>query len=80
VTVTRDPDALLREVVAILEAARLDRGWTQTQLGDRAGLTQSTLSKYFLLHLRLNLSQIDAICHALNLSIVDVIAEADRSR
>jgi transcriptional regulator with XRE-family HTH domain len=80
VATPRDPDALLRRVVEILDTERLERGWTQAQLGARAGLTQSTLSKYFLLHLRLNLTQLDALCHALSLSVVDVIAEADRTR
>jgi transcriptional regulator with XRE-family HTH domain len=80
VSSTRDPDSLLRNVVAILDAERIERGWTQAELGARAGLNQSTLSKYFLLSLRLNISQFDALCQALGRNVGEVMTEADKAR
>lgn len=75
-----DPDALLRQVVRIIDRERENQGITQSELGLRSGITQSTVSKYFRVQLRLNLSQFDAMCRALGLSPVRVMDEADAMR
>ncbi|POH58758.1 hypothetical protein C3B59_18395 [Cryobacterium zongtaii] len=74
---TRDPDALLRLVVQILDRARSDQGITQYELGHLSGITQSTVSKYFRLELRLNFSQFVALCWALDLKPGRVVDEAE---
>lgn len=75
-----DPDALLRQAVLILEREREDQGMSQTELGRRSGITQSTVSKYLSVRLLLNLSQFDALCRSLGMNPGEVIVEADRLR
>jgi ribosome-binding protein aMBF1 (putative translation factor) len=75
-----DPDALLRQVVRIIERERLDQGMTQHALASLSGITQSTVSKYLRVQLRLNLSQFDAMCAVLGLSPARVMEEADSKR
>lgn len=69
-------DAFVREVMEILNSARVEKGMTQAELGTTAGITQSTLSKYFRLELTLNLRQYHQICGALGLSVADVAEQA----
>lgn len=75
-----DPDALLRQVVRILDRERAEQGITQGDLGQRSGIAQSTVSKYFRVELRLNVSQFDAMCRALGLKPGRVVEEADAAR
>ena len=75
-----DPDALVRQVILILDSERLAQGMNQTELGRRSGLVQSTVSKYLDGRLTMNLSHFDALCHALGVNPGAVMVEADRLR
>lgn len=60
----------------IIDQARVEKGWTQAQLGAAAGITQSSLSKYFRLELIVSLRQYHELCAALGLSVADVAERA----
>jgi transcriptional regulator with XRE-family HTH domain len=76
----REPNTLLRQVTAIIDAAREAQGLTQNELGKLSGISQSTVSKYFRMALILNLAQFDALCSALGLDPGSVMVEAQARR
>ena len=80
VPTAQNPDALLRQVMLILDREREDQGMSQAEMGRRMGIAQSTVSKYLDMRLLLNLSQFDAMCQSLGMNPGEVIVEADRLR
>lgn len=70
--------ALNRAVVEILRMYTEDSFVSQIELGRLSGISQSQISKLFRGERRLTLDQLEAMCHALRLSVVAVIAEASR--
>jgi DNA-binding Xre family transcriptional regulator len=50
---------------------------SQTALGKVAGISQSQLSKHLRGERPLTIDELDALCMALHLSIVDVVRRAD---
>lgn len=61
----------------IIRCARRDRGWTQSQLADHAGLRQELVSKIETGHTGTKLSTIHALFAALSL---DLVVEARNTR
>lgn len=61
----------------IIRCARRDRGWTQSQLADHAGLRQELVSKIETGHAGTKLSSIHALFAALSL---DLVVEARNAR
>lgn len=49
---------------------------TQAELGDLVGISQSQMSKVMLGKRVLTVDQLTAICHALGLSVTDVVQRA----
>jgi transcriptional regulator with XRE-family HTH domain len=71
-----DVGALNRAVARILDDACEELFVTQTELARRSGISQSQISKLLRAEHGMKLGHLDAICTALGLSIVAVIAEA----
>ncbi|MBW9095172.1 helix-turn-helix transcriptional regulator [Microbacterium jejuense] len=71
-----DVGALSRAVARILVDACDELFVTQTELARRSGVSQSQISKLLRAEREIKLGQLDAICAALGLSIVAVVAEA----
>ena len=72
------PSVLTREVAAILRAARARRNVTQAELAKAAEVSQSQVSKMLLGSRPITVDQLDLMCQALRIDIVDVLVEADR--
>lgn len=69
-----------RRIAETLERARLDLGMNQSEVGDRAGVSQSQVSKYLRGVRSPNIDVLDALCRALNLDVADVVAAAVADR
>lgn len=75
-----DAKPLSRLIAEQLDRTFADSGLTQGQLGARAGVSQSQISKY-LRGVRVpDIDVLDAICRALDLDLVTVVAEARQRR
>ena len=62
--------------VQAIERARILRGWTQRDLAGRAGVDEGTLCDLLAVRRRPTFGTLRAICQALDLTLVDVIAFA----
>lgn len=62
-----------------LRQARRDAALTQAELAKRAGVTQSAISGFELGHARPNLITVTAIAKALNVSVAQLLEEAEVS-
>lgn len=74
------PGALSREVAAILTEAWEASGMKQAELGARAGISQSQVSKYLRGERVLTVDELDALCSTLGLKIATVIRVANARR
>ena len=62
-----------RKLQKLLKAVREEANLTQVQVAERLGLPQSFVSKYESGERRLELPEIDAICEAVGVSLVDLV-------
>ncbi len=60
--------------VAVVDRARMLRGWTQRELARRAHVDPGTLSDLLAHRRRPTFGTVQAICASLNLTLADVIA------
>lgn len=66
------------QVSNVLRANRADRKLTQKELAERSGLSQPTVSRILDNHRELKLEELAKICDGLEVSLEDVLAEANR--
>lgn len=62
-----------RRLTFVLRRVRLDAGLTQSILAERLGQTQSYVSKYESGEQRLDLTEIEKICEAVNISLREFV-------
>ena len=67
---TLPSDMKKTRLIALLKQVRLDADLTQSELGDKLNQTQSYVSKYESGEQRLDLMEIEAICEAVDLSLL----------
>jgi transcriptional regulator with XRE-family HTH domain len=75
----RPPGPLSRAVAAIVADAFTESGLSQRALGEATGISQSQMSKYLRGERSMLLDDLDEVCFALGLSIVDVVERAARA-
>ena len=75
-----EPGRLSIALAAILSEAFDDSGKTQAEVAEAAGMSQSQLSKYLRAVRTLTADELDDLCAALGLSLVDVVTRADAAR
>lgn len=63
-------------VARLLDEERVMQGFTQKRLAAAAGVSQSQLSKMLRAERHINLTQLERLCSALGLRLVEVIREA----
>lgn len=63
-----------QRLVALLRSYRLDAGLAQTEVARRLAVPQSFVSKYESGERRLDLIELEQVCKALGVSLVDVVA------
>ena len=62
-----------RQLAALLRQVRLDAGFTQAQVAESIGETQSYVSKYENGEQRLDLMELEAVCKAVNISLTQFV-------
>lgn len=62
-----------KRLIILLRQVRLDAGLTQFELGEKLGQTQSYVSKYESGEQRLDLMEIEAICGAVGITLLEFI-------
>lgn len=67
-----------RVFTTLLAEKRLKRGFTQVQLAEKLGTTQSIISKWERGELRLDFVQIYAVCQALGITLATFAQEFER--
>ncbi|POH63602.1 MULTISPECIES: helix-turn-helix domain-containing protein [Cryobacterium] len=76
---SRNAAGPLTRAIADLLNDRFDLvGGTQKALGERAGISQSQLSKYLRGERSMNIEELESLCVALGLVLVDVVREGVR--
>ncbi len=62
-----------RQLTKLLKQVRLDAGMTQAEVADRISQTQSYVSKYENGEQRLDIIELEAVCKAVNVSLVSFV-------
>jgi len=62
-----------RRLAALLRQVRIEAGLTQTQVAELIGQTQSYVSKYEHGEQRLDLIEVEAVCKAVGISLIDFV-------
>ena len=70
------PGPLSRAISALLDSERETQGLTQTALGAISGISQSQVSKLLRAERVFTVDDLDRLCTALGLDIVDVVRAA----
>lgn len=60
-------------LAALLRQARTEAGLTQSQLAEKISQTQSYVSKYESGEQRLDLIELEAVCEAVGISLIDFV-------
>lgn len=60
-------------LATLLRQVRLDANLTQSQLADKIGQTQSYVSKYENGEQRLDLIELEVVCKAVRISLIDFV-------
>lgn len=58
---------------------REDRGWTEYQLAERAGLPQSTISSWYRKKMIPTVASLEKICHAFGITLSQLFAENEEA-
>lgn len=67
-------------LAAMLRHARLEANLTQSQLAEALGQSQSYVSKYESGEQRLDLTELEAICNAVGVTLLDLVERYIASR
>ena len=67
----------MRDVLSVITQLRQERGWTEYQLAERAGLPQSTISSWYRKNALPSVKSLEKICNAFNISMSQLFAEDD---
>lgn len=59
----------------LLRSARLRAGLTQVQVAERISESQSYVSKYENGEQRLDLAELETVCNAINIGLIDFVRE-----
>ncbi len=67
----------MKDILATITAYRQERGWTEYQLAEHAGLPQSTISSWYRKQMVPTISSLEKICHAFGITLSQLFAEED---
>ncbi len=63
------------DVLERIRTYRNERNWTEYQLAERSGLTQSTISSWYRKNMLPSISSLERICKAFNITLAQFFAE-----
>ncbi len=69
----------MKDILAVITAYREDRGWTEYQLAERAGLPQSTISSWYRKRMVPTVPSLEKICHAFGITLSQLFAEGQEA-
>lgn len=67
----------MKDILSTITAYREERGWTEYQLAERAGLPQSTISSWYRKRLVPSLPSLEKVCAAFGITLSQLFAEGD---
>jgi len=65
------------DILGRMEQERLSRGWSEYQLAENSGLTQSTISTWRRKNLQPNVASIEKICNGLGITLAQFFSESE---
>ena len=68
---------MVKNILATISTYREERGWTEYQLAERAGLPQSTISSWYRKNMVPTIPSLEKICIAFGITLSQLFAEGD---
>lgn len=62
------------DILETIRKMRLERGWTEYQLAEHSGLTQSTISSWYRKNMQPSVASLERICGAFNITLSQFFA------
>ena len=59
----------MKDILSVITAYREERGWTEYQLAEKSGLTQSTISSWYRKNMIPSIPSLDKICNAFGITL-----------
>lgn len=69
----------MKDILSTITEYREDRGWTEYQLAERAGLPQSTISSWYRKNMVPTVASLEKICLAFGITLSQLFAENDEA-
>lgn len=66
------------DVLARITALRTGRNWSEYQLAERSGLTQSTISSWYRKNMMPSIPSLERICNAFDITLSQFFLEDDK--
>ena len=66
------------DVLARITALRTGRNWSEYQLAERSGLTQSTISSWYRKNMMPSIPSLERICDAFDITLSQFFLEDDK--
>lgn len=67
----------MKEILSTITEYREERGWTEYQLAEHAGLPQSTISSWYRKNMVPTIPSLKKICTAFRITLSQLFAEGD---
>lgn len=68
---------MVKDILAAITEYRVERGWTEYQLAEHAGLPQSTISSWYRKNMVPTIPSLEKICSAFGITLSQLFAEGD---
>lgn len=69
----------MKEILAAIARHKEERGWSEYQLAERAGLPQSTISSWYCKNTSPTVASLEKICKAFGITLSQLFAEGDET-
>ena len=69
----------VKDILGTITKYRQDRGWTEYQLAERAGLPQSTISSWYRKNMVPTVPSLEKICAAFGITLSQLFAEGEQA-
>lgn len=63
------------DILEKISEYRLERGWSEYQLAEKSGLTQSTISSWYRKNMLPSITSLERICDAFNITLSQFFAD-----
>ena len=70
---------MMKEILGAIARHREDRGWSEYQLAEQAGLPQSTISSWYCKNASPTVASLEKICKAFGITLSQLFAEGNES-